>query len=80
MKIVCPSCDYVGEAVELPKGSRKKEIILWCCLLVPGMLYTMWRQSRDGRYLGCPRCREGGVQALKRKEWKDLERSGKVSK
>jgi len=80
VKIVCPSCDYVGEAVELPKGSRKKEIILWCCLLVPGMLYTMWRQSRDGRYLGCALFLEGGVRALKRKDWKDLEPSVKVSK
>ncbi len=80
MKIVCPSCQYVGEALEIAKGSRKKEIILWCCLLVPGVLYTMWRQSRDGRYLGCPQCREGNIRALKRKEWKDFERGGQLPK
>jgi ssDNA-binding Zn-finger/Zn-ribbon topoisomerase 1 len=78
VKIVCPSCNYVGEAVELAKGSRRKEIVLWCCFLVPGLLYTLWRQSRDGRYLGCPTCQEGNVRALKRKEWKNYERAGQL--
>ena len=48
MKIICPSCHYVGESKAIAKGSRKIEITLWCCFVLPGMLYTMWRQSRDG--------------------------------
>jgi hypothetical protein len=78
VKIVCSSCQYVGEAVEIAKGSRKTEIILWCSLLLPGLLYTLWRQSRDGRYLGCPQCHEGNIRALKRKEWKVFERGGQL--
>jgi hypothetical protein len=75
MKIVCPSCGYVGEVVSLAKGSRKTEIILWFCLLVPGLFYSMWRRSSDGQYMGCPQCRSADFRPLKRKEWKHYERT-----
>lgn len=78
MKIICPSCNYVGESTEIAKGSRKTEITLWCCFLLPGLLYTMWRQSKDGRYHGCPECSESKVRALKRKEWKTYEKTGQL--
>ncbi|MDR3556824.1 MAG: hypothetical protein P4L55_18885 [Syntrophobacteraceae bacterium] len=78
MKIICPSCNFVGESKTIAKGSRKTEIVLWCCFLVPGVVYTMWRQSREGRYQGCPECLESNVQVLKRKDWKVYERSGKL--
>ncbi|MGC9194681.1 MAG: hypothetical protein ACP5IL_04410 [Syntrophobacteraceae bacterium] len=78
MKIICPACDYVGESKSIAKGSKKIEVVLWCCLLVPGMLYTMWRQSREGRYHGCPQCLEPKVRVLKRKDWKVYERSGRL--
>jgi hypothetical protein len=78
VKIVCPSCQYVGESVDIARGSRRTEVVLWCTFLVPGLLYTLWRQSRDGRYSGCPQCREGNIRALKRKEWKIYERTGQL--
>ncbi len=78
MKIICPSCQYVGESKAIAKGSRKIEIALWCCLLLPGILYTMWRQSQEGRYEGCPECLESKVRVLKRKDWKLYERSGRL--
>jgi uncharacterized membrane protein YqaE (UPF0057 family) len=78
MKIICPSCHYVGESKGIAKGSRKIEITLWCCLILPGMLYTMWRQSKDGQYQGCPQCHEANVRLMKRKEWKAYERNGQL--
>jgi hypothetical protein len=78
VKIACPSCQYVGESVGIAKGSRKTEIVLWCSCVLPGLLYTLWRQSRDGRYQGCPQCREGNIRTLKRKEWKIYERTGQL--
>ena len=78
LKIICPSCQFVGEAENLAKGSRKTEILLWCCLVVPGILYTMWRNSTDGQYMGCPQCGEGEIRPLKRKEWKHYERKGEL--
>ncbi|MGQ9669508.1 MAG: hypothetical protein ACUVWY_05000 [Desulfosoma sp.] len=76
MKIKCAACDYVGEAAVLQKGSRSKEIALWCCLFLPGLLYTLWRLSSDGRYMGCPRCKSAQFRPITRREWKDLERQG----
>ncbi len=78
MKIICPSCNYVGESKTLSKGSRKMEITLWCCLVVPGIFYTMWRKSRDGQYQGCPQCSEGNVRPMKRAEWKAYEKKGQL--
>ncbi|SMC21192.1 hypothetical protein SAMN02746041_01148 [Desulfacinum hydrothermale DSM 13146] len=78
MKIVCSDCRYVGEAVEMKKGSRKKEIALWCCLFLPGLFYTLWRQSTDGKYLACPQCTGTRFRTLKRREWKEFERKGSL--
>lgn len=78
MKIICPTCQYVGEPENIAKGSRKIEIVLWCCLVLPGLLYTMWRNSRDGQYLGCPQCHAPVVRPMKKKEWKEYERTGQL--
>ena len=78
MKIICPACHYVGESKAIAKGSRKVEITLWCCFVLPGMLYTMWRQSKDGQYHGCPQCHEANVRLVKRKDWKAYERNGQL--
>jgi ssDNA-binding Zn-finger/Zn-ribbon topoisomerase 1 len=78
MKIICPSCNYIGESGAIAKGSRKTEITLWCCFIVPGLLYTLWRQSKEGQYQGCPKCREPNVRLMKRKEWKTYERKGQL--
>ncbi len=78
MKIVCSQCRYVGEAAELKKGSRRTEIVLWCCFFLPGLFYTLWRQSTDGRYMGCPECNSAEFRKLKRREWKEYERKGRL--
>jgi ssDNA-binding Zn-finger/Zn-ribbon topoisomerase 1 len=78
MKIVCSSCGYIGDSVDLAKGSRQKEVLLWCCLLLPGLLYTLWRQSSDGRYEACPKCESPKLRSLKRREWKQFQKSGHV--
>jgi len=78
MKIVCHNCRYVGDSFQLAKGSRTKEIALWCCLLLPGLLYTLWRQSSDGQYEGCPECHGADFRPLKRREWKVYEKTGEL--
>ncbi|OIP92402.1 MAG: hypothetical protein AUK55_09485 [Syntrophobacteraceae bacterium CG2_30_61_12] len=78
MKIACSSCRYIGESINLAKGSRRKEVFLWCCLLLPGLLYTLWRQSSDGRYPGCPQCESSNIRALKRREWKHFQKTGQL--
>lgn len=78
MKIVCSSCNYIGDSADLAKGSRSKEVLLWCCLVLPGLLYTLWRQSSDGRYPGCPECESSDFRTLKRREWKQFQKTGQV--
>lgn len=53
-EIVCTSCGYVGESKTITKGSMGVEIILWLCLLIPGLIYSVWRLS--SRLEGCPIC------------------------
>lgn len=54
MKKVCKDCGTVAEPVTITKGSLGTEILLWLCLLLPGMFYTAWRHG--SRYDGCPKC------------------------
>ncbi len=53
-KYVCPACALTGNAIVIQKGSRKVEILLWCCLIVPGLIYTLWRQGTTKHY--CRTC------------------------
>jgi hypothetical protein len=53
-KLVCTSCGYVGEPTTVTKGSSAIELILWLCLLVPGLIYSIWRLS--SRHDACPTC------------------------
>ena len=52
--IVCTSCGYVGEPQAITKGSFWIEVVLWLCLLLPGLIYSIWRLS--SRHDGCPKC------------------------
>lgn len=52
--IVCTACGYVGKAHSKTPGSTGVELILWICLIVPGLIYSVWRLC--GRYPACPVC------------------------
>lgn len=51
---VCPSCGTRGEPKRCTKGSTLIEIILWLCLIVPGVIYSLWRVT--SRESVCPAC------------------------
>jgi len=38
------------------KGSLLIEIILWLCLLIPGLIYSIWRMTT--KYKACPACKQ----------------------
>lgn len=44
-KIVCTACGYVGEPTTATKGSFGVELVLWLCLIIPGLIYSIWRLS-----------------------------------
>ena len=42
---VCPHCHSVGTAKMHYKGSYYVEVLLWFCFIIPGAVYSLWRQS-----------------------------------
>lgn len=53
-KLVCIQCGYIGEPKRAIKGNILIEIILWLFLIIPGLIYSIWRSS--SRYKVCPKC------------------------
>jgi rRNA maturation endonuclease Nob1 len=41
----CKVCGHVGGTKRHMPGSIFIEIILRCCLIVPGLIYSVWRHS-----------------------------------
>lgn len=53
-KLVCKDCGFVGTGTTITKGSIFIELVLWCFLIVPGLIYSIWRHTT--RHKGCPKC------------------------
>jgi len=53
-KKLCKNCLYLGVPKTYVKGSLAIEIILWFCLFLPGIIYSIWRISSS--YKACPAC------------------------
>lgn len=51
---VCTSCGYKGEPKNEMKGNFAIEIVLWFLMVIPGLIYTVWRMSNKQRI--CPSC------------------------
>ena len=51
---VCPSCHTSARIRGRPRGSAAIEIVLWLFLLLPGLIYTMWRGGK--KVFPCPAC------------------------
>ena len=54
-RMYCPNCGTWGRPKTYTKGSFALEVLLWLCLLLPGILYSVWRLA--SRYKGCPICK-----------------------
>ena len=51
---VCATCHAVAKPKLHTKGSLLIELILWLLLIVPGLLYSLWRHN--SRQKVCPEC------------------------
>lgn len=53
--LICTTC---GAQTDMPqsktRGSVVIEVVLWFALIIPGLLYSLWRQST--RQKVCPTC------------------------
>jgi len=70
-RMLCIHCSYVGEPETLLGGSDVLELIGWCCLALPGLLYCAWRHSQ--RLKACHLC---GSTALMRQTRAAAARNG----
>jgi len=52
--MVCKDCHFCGYPQIALKGKLVFEILLWCCYLVPGLLYTIWRRTNKVKV--CEKC------------------------
>ena len=56
---ICPNCGAQGKPRTHTKGSIWIEIILWLCLIVPGVIYSLWRLTTRAKV-----CRACGASDL----------------
>lgn len=58
-RMICPACGTRGEPKTITRGSLRIEILLWLLLIVPGVIYSLWRLTT--RAEGCPACGQIGM-------------------
>lgn len=51
---ICRSCGATGNPKSVTPGHFLIEVLLWCCFLVPGLIYSIWRVSK--RHKACRSC------------------------
>ena len=51
---ICRECGTVGQVKNNTPGSIFIELVLWCCFIVPGLIYSFWRLSK--RHEVCAAC------------------------
>lgn len=53
-QVRCPNCGFEGPAKQIVKGSFIVEVALWLLLIIPGIIYSLWRVT--SKYDGCSAC------------------------
>jgi hypothetical protein len=53
-QMVCTNCGFVGNPRMTVQGSGCVELTLWLLLILPGLIYSVWRLS--SKRPGCPKC------------------------
>lgn len=53
-EMYCQNCGTIGQPRKRVKGSFGIEIILWLLMILPGVIYSVWRLTT--KELVCPKC------------------------
>ena len=69
-KKICENCGTVAVPRLETRGSFIVEIILWMLLLLPGFVYTIWRQG--SKYEVCSSCKAKNPIGLKTPRGREL--------
>lgn len=60
--MICTACGHRGYARTITPGSFLIELCLWLFMILPGLLYSLWRIS--ARKQGCATCGSTGLIPL----------------
>jgi hypothetical protein len=61
-KMICTACGTADRPKTVTKGSTLIELILWLCLLIPGLIYSIWRLT--SRHDACSQCGSESIVPL----------------
>jgi predicted RNA-binding Zn-ribbon protein involved in translation (DUF1610 family) len=50
----CQNCGTVGRPKTATRGSFLMEVFLWLLLIIPGLIYSLWRLTTKMK--ACPKC------------------------
>jgi uncharacterized membrane protein YqaE (UPF0057 family) len=67
---ICTTCGFVGEPIRVTPGHFCLELALWFLLLIPGMIYSVWRVTHKA--LVCPKCKNPTMIPLDSPVGRDL--------
>ena len=59
-KWICPRCGTTSDARSQPDGSCSIEGVLWLFLILPGLIYSLWRLSTYKHR--CPGCKAAMIR------------------
>lgn len=51
-RVVCTYCGTRDETRTHTRGSFGVELLLWCCFILPGLIYSAWRLAGRGEVCG----------------------------
>jgi hypothetical protein len=52
--MLCVRCKTIASPKNAVKGSMAMELFLWICFIIPGLIYSIWRDQ--ARYKKCSAC------------------------
>lgn len=61
-KYICTTCGTSANPITHTKGSLAIELILWLFLLIPGLIYSVWRLTSKEQV--CPSCKKPSMIPL----------------
>lgn len=78
MKIQCLVCNQKSEVKPQRRGNTAIEVILWCFCLVPGVIYSLWRNG-ENVYI-CPICKSKSITIIDQREIQKIKSQQKQIK
>jgi hypothetical protein len=54
---ICQQCGWIGKPKRHTDGSMLIELVLWLMLILPGLIYSLWRLTTRRKVCAC--CQSG---------------------